>query len=74
MKLTHSMASAMANKIRQARIEAGLTQVELAERMGTSQESVSRAECAHVEPSLSYLLRVAEATGNVLVLPHFGTI
>jgi DNA-binding XRE family transcriptional regulator len=46
-----------------ARMEAGLTQTELAERIGTTQSAVARLEGGGVSPSLSTLRRYAEATG-----------
>jgi transcriptional regulator with XRE-family HTH domain len=39
----------------------GVTLVELAQRMGTSQQAVSQA--VHGNPSLSYLQRMADAIG-----------
>ena len=49
--------------IRVARTEAGLTQTELAERLGIHQESVSRWERGTVTPSVSQVFRIAEALG-----------
>jgi len=49
----------------EARIAAGLTQEELANRMGTSQPVVARLESGH-KPSLKTLQRYAEATGAKL--------
>ena len=39
----------------------GLTQAELAQRVGTHQSSISRLESGEKEPSLSFLHRVVEA-------------
>ncbi len=49
-----------------ARAEAGLTQEQLAERMGTKQEVVARWESGRVLPSTRTLMRLARATGNTL--------
>lgn len=49
-----------------ARAEAGLTQAQLAERMGTRQEVVARWEGGKVMPSTRTLTRLAQATGTRL--------
>lgn len=49
-----------------ARMEAGLTQTELAERIGTTQSAIARLEGGGVSPSLATLRRYAEATGTRL--------
>ncbi len=43
------------------RIERGLTQKELAQRIGTRQSAVSRLESGVYNPSLSFLQKVADA-------------
>jgi transcriptional regulator with XRE-family HTH domain len=45
------------------RRELGLTQAQLAERVGTKQASISRLENATGHPSVSFLTRVARALG-----------
>lgn len=45
-----------------ARLRAGLSQAELAERMGTSQSTIARLESGQTLPSTKTLLRFAEAT------------
>lgn len=45
-----------------ARLRAGLSQAELAARMGTSQSSIARLESGQNLPSTKTLLRFAEAT------------
>lgn len=52
----------LARKLIRARIKAGLSQKEVAERMGTSQPTVARLESGH-KPSLKSLERYAEAVG-----------
>lgn len=61
----------MAKIIKNARLEANLTQYELAKRMGTKQESIARIERGHMAPSLPYLQKMAKALGKKLVLPKF---
>ena len=51
-----------------ARLRAGLSQVELAERMGTSQSAIARLESGQTLPSTKTLLRFAEATGSKIEL------
>ncbi len=53
-------------QIIQARILAGLTQKELAEKIGTRQSNVSRIENGNSNPSIATLKRIAEATGTKL--------
>ena len=47
-----------------ARIRSGLTQKQLAEKMGTTQSSVARLESCTSLPSLRSLKKYAYATGN----------
>lgn len=49
-----------------ARSEAGLSQAELAKRIGTTQSSIARLEGGGVSPSMSTLRRYAQATGRRL--------
>jgi transcriptional regulator with XRE-family HTH domain len=51
-----------------ARREAGLTQREVAERMGTTQSAVSRVESGRAVPTLEFLDRYARALEATLVL------
>jgi len=52
----------VARQIYQLRVEAGLTQSELAEKVGTTQSAISRLESADYEGhSLSMLGRIADA-------------
>lgn len=54
--------------IREARRRCGLTQEELARRVGTSQEAISAYENGRREPSLSTFRRVLAATGSRLIV------
>ncbi len=49
-----------------ARKEQGLTQVELARRMGTRQSNISRLEGENYNPSLEFLNRVAKGLDKEL--------
>jgi ParB-like chromosome segregation protein Spo0J len=53
----------MGRRVRAARAEAGLSQAELAQRMGMSQARVSRAESGLVSLSAAFLARVHKACG-----------
>jgi transcriptional regulator with XRE-family HTH domain len=48
-------------KLIKARLDAGLTQAQLAERIGTKQSSISRLEGGDSEPSFDMLRRLAAA-------------
>ncbi len=52
--------------IREARLKAGLTQAELAERLGRERAQVARWETGGQEPSFANLSAVVEACGFVL--------
>jgi transcriptional regulator with XRE-family HTH domain len=54
--------------IREARVKAGLTQSELAERLGRDRAQVARWEIGGQEPSFENLRSVVEACGFVLKL------
>jgi len=49
-----------------ARARAGLSQAELARRMGTTESAIARLESGKVTPSMATLRRFAEATGSRL--------
>ncbi len=53
----------LARELIKARMDAGLSQSELAARMGTSQPTVARLEGGH-KPSLKTLERYAQAVGR----------
>jgi transcriptional regulator with XRE-family HTH domain len=57
---------ALAAALIRARADAGLTQEQLAERMGTKHEVVARWEGGNVLPSTRSLTRLAKATGTTL--------
>jgi transcriptional regulator with XRE-family HTH domain len=52
--------------IREARLRAGLTQAELADRLGRDRAQVARWEIGRQEPSFDNLRSVVEACGFVL--------
>jgi len=54
----------IAAELLRARLRAGLSQTELAERMDTSQSTIARLENGQTLPSTKTLLRYAKATGS----------
>ncbi|CAG4903287.1 helix-turn-helix domain-containing protein [Paraburkholderia saeva] len=59
---------AIARELIAARVRAGLTQEQVAERMQTTQSTVARMESGRTMPSLRTLSRYAEATGSRAVV------
>jgi len=59
---------AVAKAVIAARNRAGLTQAELARKMGTTQPVVARMEGGRISPSLRTLQRLAQATGSRLLI------
>jgi ribosome-binding protein aMBF1 (putative translation factor) len=57
---------ALATAVISARVQAGLTQRELAQRMGTTQSVIARLEGGRTKPSTATLEKVAKATGTRL--------
>lgn len=58
----------MNDKIKDMRHGAGLSQVELAARAGTTQSYVSQVELGKTEPSLGWLREIARACGCTVVI------
>jgi ribosome-binding protein aMBF1 (putative translation factor) len=58
----------LASAVIDARSRAGLTQQELATRMGTTQPVVARLESGRTRPSMRTLERLAKATGSRLLI------
>jgi DNA-binding XRE family transcriptional regulator len=59
---------AIARELIGARVRAGLTQGEIAERMHTTQSTIARLESGRTMPSLRTLSRYAKATGSRAVI------
>lgn len=58
----------IAVRLSRARLQAGLTQAELAEAMGTPQPAIARAESGYRMPSIEFIDRWAKATGKPITL------
>lgn len=54
----------IARAILRARAASGLTQAQLAERMGTSQSYIAKLESGRALPSARTFLKIAKATGT----------
>jgi transcriptional regulator with XRE-family HTH domain len=61
-------ASALGLRLARLRRQAGLTQAELARRMGTTQPAISKIESGRTFPTIPLLDRFAQATGTVVEL------
>lgn len=59
-------------RLADARRAAGLTQAALAERMGTSQSVIARAESGGATPRIDLIERIAKATGATITLGFGG--
>jgi predicted transcriptional regulator len=55
-------------QVRAAREAAGISQSELARRMGTNQAAIARLELGGVDPKLSTIDRINRALGTELVI------
>lgn len=51
-----------------ARVRAGLTQEQLAQRMGTTQSAIARLEGGRTSPSIKTLKKLAAVTGSRLIV------
>ena len=56
------------SKLISARIQKGITQKELARKVGTKQSAIARFEAGNVNPSLEFLERVANVMGYKLTI------
>jgi ribosome-binding protein aMBF1 (putative translation factor) len=59
---------AIAKAIIKKRLEQGLTQSELAKKIGTKQSAISRLESGNYNPSIAFLGKVAKALSLNLVV------
>ncbi len=57
-----------------ARLEKGLTQAELAKKVGTKQPSIARLESGETPPSILFLNKIAKALNTHLIEPRFESI
>ncbi len=64
----------LARSLIEARMGAGLTQAQLAERMETTQSVVARLESGRIHPSTRTLEKVAQSTGTKLRISFERTV
>lgn len=57
---------ALISQLIEARIKKGLSQKELAEKIGTKQSAIARLESGNINPSLEFLQKVVSAMGRTL--------
>lgn len=63
---------AIAEAVIQKRLEQGLTQSQLAKKVGTKQSAISRLESGAYNPSITFLEKVAKALNLNLVVSFTG--
>jgi ribosome-binding protein aMBF1 (putative translation factor) len=56
------------NQLIKARNKTGLTQSEVASRMGTKQSALARFEAGNTNPTLDFIQRLAKALGTTITL------
>ena len=59
---------ALISQIIGARLKKGITQKELAKRIGTKQSAISRLESGSYNPSLEFIQRTAQALGKTVTI------
>lgn len=60
--------------IHELRVRAGLTQEQLAKKIGTKQSSIARAESGVAPHSLNFLEKIAKALDTSLLEPKFASL
>ena len=59
---------ALISELIEARIKHGLSQKQLAEKIGTKQSAIARLETGNINPSIEFLQKVASAMGRTLTI------
>ena len=59
---------AVVSQLIAARHQAGLSQKELAERLGTKQSAIARLEAGNINPTIGFLEKVASTLGAKLTI------
>lgn len=68
MRKRSQFSKEIATRMSKARVGAGVTQVEMARRMNTTQPAIARLESGRRLPSMRTLARFAAAVGRRLVV------
>ena len=58
----------LVSQLIKARAKKGLTQRDLAKKMGTKQSAIARIESGNANPSVSFLEKLAQALGSKLII------
>jgi transcriptional regulator with XRE-family HTH domain len=74
LEFKKNLAFQVCLQLEMARLIKGLTQKELAEKAGTKQSNIARAESGAYLPSLSFLKRIADALDTYLIPPKFAFV
>lgn len=61
-----SVKSSVAEQVKMARKQAGMTQERLADIVGTKKSNISRLESGRYNPSFEFLSRIAQGLGKEL--------
>lgn len=72
--MNEDLAKLVSKELHEARIKSGITQSELARRIGTKQPVISTLESGKLLPNLSLLKRIADAYKAKLLPPTFEFI
>ena len=59
---------ALISELIAARMKKGMTQMDLAEKLGTKQSAIARLEGGNVNPSLEFLHKIAQVMGYKLTV------
>ena len=59
---------ALISELIAARMKKGMTQMDLAEKLGTKQSAIARLEGGNVNPSLEFLQKIAQVMGYKLTV------
>lgn len=58
----------LVSQLIEARVKKGLTQEQLARRVGTRQSAIARVESGRANPSIDFLQRLTNALGSKLII------
>ncbi len=70
----HYVRRRISKMVKMARIDKGLTQLQLSHAVGTKQPSIARLESGEISPSISFLNSIAKALDTHLIEPRFDSI
>jgi transcriptional regulator with XRE-family HTH domain len=63
-----SPRESVVRQLKNYRKDQGMTQAELAERVGTKKSNISRLESGRYNPSLDFLVKVADGLGRQITM------